>query len=391
MVKINLNQFLSEKIYLRLNKKVISLIINLIKKSNIVLDKEIKDQLYRFKKGKKISMRFLEKISQLLDINYIFFEKNIDLITSCKNTNVGIKKPKLPIDFTTKAGVRLISAIMGDGEINNQINVRYNNQNKALIDIILTCFKQVFGDVNYRLYLRLDKTYQLHFPKIVGLILLRIGLKPGYKSITNYGIPNFIFKLNNKKKSIFIRQFFNDEGNVRLKDRRLQIKQTLKVKLNKNKLRSNPEKYAHRTLIDIKKLLSDVGITSIIFLGNYRKHDRKADWELSIYGKENLEKFQQKIGFDLNYKNELLSKAIKSYKFPSAPRNSRIDFALTKFSKVQENFGFVTKYMLAKESNRSVKTATYFLIDLKKKNLIKEIGRPRDKKGHPEARKYRLI
>jgi len=389
--KIGLFQIHSRRIYGKIKKKAIWFIINLIKKSNLILDKETKDQLYRFKNDKKVSIHFVKKISKLLDIELQYFEDNIKLITSCKGTDIGIKNPKFSIDFANIYGVRLISAIMGDGEINKQINVRYNNQDKQLVALILDSFRKVFGEVNYKIYFRQDKTYQLHFPKIVGLIILEIGLKPGYKSLINNGIPKFIFNLNTNLKSVFVRQFFNDEGNVRLKDRRLLVKQTLRAIVSKTELKSKPEIYAPKSLLGIKSLLSDIGITSKISLGCYRIKDERADWELSIYGIENLEKFNKYIGFDLGYKNKLLKNALKSYKFPSAPRNGRISYALEKFRRVQEHHGYVTKYLLAKESRRALKTATCFLIDLKKKGFIKEIGTLSYGRGCPIARKYCLI
>jgi len=389
MEKVSLNDTPSEKIYLKLNKKAIDFLLDKIKKENVNLFSPI--ELYRFKIGKKVSINFIKKISKNLGLKISYFEKNMELITSCKNTNIGIKNPKFPINFNTKEGIRLISGIIGDGEINNQLQPGYNNQDKKLIEIILKSFQQVFGKIDYKIYLRPDKTYQLHFPKIAGLILLKIGMKPGYKSITNYGIPRFIFNTSKKKKSVFIKQFFNDEGNVRLKDRRLQVKQTLKINKDKKEMRLNPEKYAHQVLVDTQKLLSSLGIKSKIHLGNYRADEKKADWELDIYCKENLEKFQKYIGFDLDYKNNLLDKAIKSYKFPSAPRNGRINFALNHYQKVQDRYGFVTKYLLAKESKRSARTTICFLMDLEKRKLIKKIERPRDKLGHPKAVKYSLV
>ncbi|MBU2406717.1 MAG: hypothetical protein KKA26_01895, partial [Nanoarchaeota archaeon] len=237
MEKVSLNDTPSEKIYLKLNKKAIDFLLDKIKKENVNLFSPI--ELYRFKIGKKVSINFIKKISKNLGLKISYFEKNMELITSCKNTNIGIKNPKFPINFNTKEGIRLISGIIGDGEINNQLQPGYNNQDKKLIEIILKSFQQVFGKIDYKIYLRPDKTYQLHFPKIAGLILLKIGMKPGYKSITNYGIPRFIFNTSKKKKSVFIKQFFNDEGNVRLKDRRLQVKQTLKINKDKKEMRLN--------------------------------------------------------------------------------------------------------------------------------------------------------
>ncbi len=387
MEKISFKRLIKYNIYIKLDKEAANLILTIIKRSGLLLDKKIKDSLYRLSKNQKISLKFMKRISNLLDIPYSYFYKHILLITSVKNTNVGIKNPKIPFNFGNINGARFIGAIMGDGEINNQINVRYNNQEKKLIKLIIKCAKDLFGDLDYKVYLRKDKTYQLHFPKIIGLIMIEVGLKPGYKTENSYKIPNFIFKKNERVKSTLIRQFFNDEGNVRIKDRRLQVKQTSKIKISKRLCREKSEEVSHNFLKGIKELLYSMGIYSNISLGAYR--DTKADWELSIYGKENLVLFRKKIGFDLYEKTKKLDKSIKSYKFPSAPRNKRIEFAMKKFKCVEEKKGFVTKYSLAKGSERSIKTAVYYLVDLKKMKKIKEIERAKDEKGHFLPRKYK--
>ncbi|MDP2749332.1 MAG: hypothetical protein Q8O89_00695, partial [Nanoarchaeota archaeon] len=212
------------------------------------------------------------------------------------------------------------------------------------------------------------------------------GINPGCKSITNYGIPQFIMQSDKKIQAIFIKQFFNDEGNVRLKDRRLQIKQTAVISVSKNEAKQNPLKYAHKSLINIQKLLANQGIDSKISLSSYRKD--RADWELSIYRIENLKIFQKKINFDLEYKKKLLEKSIKSYKFPSAARNGRLDFAFNCAKETQKRYGFITKHLLAKNCNRSLKTATYYLIDLKKTSQVICTEKPKNKYGQKKPHKY---
>ncbi|MBW2968363.1 hypothetical protein KY362_07825 [Candidatus Woesearchaeota archaeon] len=258
--------------------------------------------------------------------------------------------------------------------MNSQLNVRYNNQDTTLIERIETCAKDVFGNVDRKVYLRDDRTYQLHFPKIVGIIISLLGIEPGYKSATNYGIPEFIFSLSKKKQAVFIRQFFNDEGNVRLKDRRLQVKQTNLVKVSKSSAKAYPKKYAHRALVDLQKLLQNFGIESKLTLGAHRGD--KTDWELSIYRKENLKRFEECIGFDVEKKRHLLQKAIQSYKFPSAARNGRLAYAFDCASKVQRRHGRITKELLAKECKRSLKVAAYYLVDLKKEGSVKCVETP---------------
>jgi len=388
-MKITLDLVINNRVYLKLNKKYVAQILESLDIPNLFFDKPDLDQLYRFKSGHKISLYFLMILMTSLNKPIDNVENNIALITSVKNTNVGIKNPKFPIDFTSKDGIRFIAAIMGDGELNSQLNVRYNNQDKKLIDLVLNSAKNLFGDVDYKLYYRKDKTYQLHFPKIVGIISSILGIKPGRKTVTNYGIPAFIFNLNHGRQSVFIRQFFNDEGNVRLKDRRLQVKQTALISVSKQEAKKYPTKYAHNVLIDLQRLLLGMGIDSKISLGSYR-NDR-VDWELSIYRIENLKKFQNLIGFDSNYKSEALDKAIKSYKFPSAARNKRLDYALDCAKKSQQKYGFITKHLLAKISKRSLKTATYYVVDLKKKGLLICVEKPKDKSGHLLPRKYNLV
>lgn len=389
MEKINLMNIKARNVYVRLNEQASRYYTNLVKKSGTLLDQRTNAGLYRLSKRQKISVVFMKRLAHVLDKPLKWFIDQIELITSVKNTNVGIKNPKIPFNFGTVEGARFIAAVMGDGEINNQLQVRYNNQDKRLINLILHSAKEIFGDIDYKIYLREDNTFQLHFPKITGLIVTELGLKPGYKSETNYGIPPYIFSKNKKIKSAFVRQFFNDEGNVRLKDRRLQVKQTVKVNVSKEVCKQYKEKYCHRVLIGLQLLLRDLGITSNITLGALRKN--KADWELSFYGKENLEIFRDKIGFDSLQKQKNIETAIKSYKFPSAPRNKRIEFALEKFRIVQKRNGFVTKHFLAKECKRSKKTATYYLVDLKKKSMISESERPRNNKGYFMPRKYVLL
>lgn len=323
-------------------------------------------------------------------MNLIDVEKNLELITSCKNTNVGIKNPKLFLDLQNRELARFISGILGDGNLNKTLMVDYNNQKKNLIDLMLNSAKTIFGDVDWRIYYKKDKVYQLHFPKIIGIYLFHMGLVPGYKVEHNQNIPNIIFNMNKDGKALFLRQFYSDEGNVRLKDRRLQIRQATQwKKTDKETLKKDIDKYAPNIIKEIKELLIEFGIKSKITLGKYRGD--KSDWDLSFYGKENLEKFRDKINFDLDYKKDLLDNCIKSYKFPSAPRNGRIEFALESCKKVQGNYGYINKILLSKECKRSLKIATYYLVDLKKINLVKIIETPRNNLGHPLPVKYKLI
>jgi intein/homing endonuclease len=260
-----------------------------------------------------------------------------------------------------------------------------------MVEKILSSSEKIFGKIDSRLYFGKDNTFHLDFPKISGLIIIRTGLSPGFKHKTNPKIPEFIFDKDKKIKAAFLKQFFSDEGNVRLKDRRLQVKQTVSVKASKDAVKVRPEKFYPNVLIGCQKLLSDFGIDSKLSLGAYRitPHGKKTDWELSFYRIENLKIFQKEIGFEQEYKNQLLEKAVKSYKFPSTARNKKLEFALEKCRRAEEKFGFIDKKKLAEESNRSLKTATYYLVELKKKGLVEIISKPKRKDGRYRLFKYK--
>jgi hypothetical protein len=240
--------------------------------------------------------------------------------------------------------------------------------------------------------LRDDNTYAISFPKIVAHVLSSLGMKWGPKVKSNQGLPSFVFNLNGNKKAKFIRQFFNDEGNVRTKDRRLQVKQTITTKQTKEKLKSNIIANAPNILKDISSILYDLNITSKISLGHYRRHKNKTktDWELSIYGKENLDKFRNLIGFDLKYKFDLLNKCLKSYVHPSAGRNQRTLYALQYSALIELESTFIDKFKLSNVTKRAVwRTTTYYLVDLLKAGFIEVIEKPM-KRGKMLPWKYRL-
>ena len=348
-----------------------------------------RNYFYRFKNDKKCSLNFIFSLYNYLGLDLKEIEKNILEIVSGKNNSIGISNPKIPFKFDNKYGGRLLGAIMGDGSRTKLGGITYNNQNKEIVNLVLKSAKKIFGNVHFRINKKKDGTLQLDLPKIVGDIVSTFGIEKSYKTISDCFVGLSIF--SKEMKINFIKQFYNDEGNVRKSDRRLQVKQTRELKeANKKKIRKNIEKYTPRVLIEIRNELNKLGIICTLSLEHLRRWDNKniGDFSISIYGKENLEKFKRIIGFNLDYKNKLLIRVIKSYKFPSAPRNKRLEFALENAKKVDKKYGYITKHLLAKESKRSLKTATYFLVDLKKKGVIKIIEKPRGKNGIPLPQKY---
>jgi hypothetical protein len=347
----------------------------------------------RMENTKRVSVRDFAKIVGVLKIGPEQFNRHVTLITSDKGSHVGIHNPRLPFDFGKKSAMRFISGILGDGSISRDGIAAYYNQRKDLIDIFRRSVSDVLGDVDFKLKLRPDDTYGLSYPKIVARVLLSVGMKWGAKAETNQSIPKFIHDLCSDSKSVFIRQFFNDEGNVRLKDRRLQVKQTIDAHESKQEVRSSAGRYAPNVLKDIRALLYDLNITSAISLGHYRMHKGKikTDWELSIYGKENLEKFRRLIGFDLDYKSNALDECIKSYIYPSAGRNQRILYALQYSASVELKKGLVDKYLLSEATGRSVwRTTTYFMVDLLRLGFVSVLDKKKRDGANGLHWKYKI-
>ena len=381
----------NEKVYVLLSAKITAWLSR--KAKRLGKYSQLSKEFARMRAGQKVSLNFALKLTKCLGVSSDALQDNIELISSCKSTDVGIKNPKIPFDFSNTTGARFIAAIQGDGYFNKFLQCGYSNQDKKMIEKVLCSAKEIFGGLDYKIYFREDNTFHLNFPKVVGLILGKTGLKPGYKYISNPAIPDFILNSEEGIKTSYLRQFFSDEGNVRKKDRRIQVKQTVLCNVDKETAKRGPEKFSPNVLLGCKILLQDIGIDSKISLGAYRKTPKgnKTDWELSFYRIENLKKFQELVGFEQEYKNNALAGAIESYKFPSAARNGKIDFALKNCKIVQSGFGFIDKKKLATQSSRSLKTATYYLVELKKKGLVEIIEKPKRKDGRYLLFKYKLM
>jgi len=346
---------------------------------------------YRLKNRKRLSLKTLFSLYNYFTLDIKDLDKNIIQIVSGKNNSVGVDNPKLPFDFDNQWGGILLGAVMGDGARTKLGGIIYNNKNEILVKSVINSVKKIFGDANYKKYIKKDGTVQIYFPKIVGDVIGMFGIERSYKIISDCYVDLSKFSIEFKKS--FIRQFFDDEGNVRKSDRRLQIKQSRKVSQGKNIIRSNVERYAPKILLQIKSTLNEFEINSTISLETFRTKGnvKKGDFALNIYGKENLTKFNNLIGFRSEYKSKLLNDVISNYKFSKCGKNQRLAYALQNAMKVEKKYGYIDKLKLSKETEKSMrKTCTYYLVDLKKSKFIEVIKKPRTSKGYPFYWKYKL-
>lgn len=275
MVKITLNDFPAGNIYVKLKKDTVKTIINLIQKSNLQLSKLNKDQIYRMQSNQKIQFNLIKNLTKTFNLPISYIQNNLLLITSSKNTNVGIKNPKFPFNFNTNEGIKFIASLMTKGSINKYMQIKINLNTKNKVDTLTKDCKKIFGEIDYKIYQRQKQNYIISFPRILGLLIIKLKLLPLSKSISNNNIPRFIFKITQKKKKMFVQQYLSLN-----KNKKSQINKTINCDKTKSIIKKNSEKYSPNVLIGLKKILTDLNIDSRIRLQSLKSN--KANWSLII-------------------------------------------------------------------------------------------------------------
>lgn len=278
---------------------------NFSKHLNLKVDKlQRNNDLLHFFEGHKVKLKFLKKIiSPFQELDNNFIETNLYRVGSRRGSS-DIYNPKIPFNFNNKEGIRFISAILHDGGISSRLGVTYRNNNKRLRDAIIKCSKKIFGSFKEN-----EVGTLIQFPTLIGIILKKVGLKEGKKVFTNPEVPKFIFESNKKNKALFLRQAFDDDGCVTKGNVRCIII-CAHIDVTKEKRIPNLTK-------GIKKLLDefDIKISGPYLTKEYKiKDNRRQGWSINIYGRKNLEIFQNKIGFDIKKKRDRLKNILESYK-----------------------------------------------------------------------------
>ena len=244
-------------------------------------------------------------------IKILCFIRNFEIISNddikalaCKGTcKRVIYNPKFPFNFNNEAGSLFISSILFDGYIGNYVQytkvVATNSKElyqfkKSFID----AGKKIFGKierVNEGWDNLITKKKQPIFRKTIALITSLI-INRSKKITGNENIPKFILNGNPEMKAIFLRRAFDDDGTVYHKG----IAKELSIKLaNLCKTSDKPP----ALLLDTKNMLNSLGIEcSKPRLREKKKHAKM--WQINIYGKENIIKFKEKVGFGLEYKRK---------------------------------------------------------------------------------------
>ncbi len=291
-----------------LNKNFTNYILNKIKKNHKEFKKFTKKAniaykvVFQLKNKRIIRINSLKKILNTLNINYRICSEYICEIGGSKCTF----RCKFPIDLNRDSIPVLISAFMSDGH--NQPDHPFYANLGFLGNKILKCSQDVIPAISYEV-----RGEKLRFHSIFGRILLKLGVPYGCKSKINPFVPKFIFE-DEKWSKLYLQQAFDDEGHAPTKVSR-KIVQGRSCALPKNLNWEYKERKTFNSLDDELKelvmrnppnlliceyfMLKELGIKFSIRCRSLKQYlDRtSADWVIEIYGKENIGKFHEKVGF----------------------------------------------------------------------------------------------
>lgn len=330
------------------------------------------DILLSYKYRQRVSLKIIWKLLKLANKNGIKItkeeiEKNITKIGGHQRF---IENPNLPFKFNSPEGTKFIAAILHDGGVRTRNSPFYSNYVISKRKEISTTANKIFGKIKVSF-----KTKSIEFPIIIGIILTRgIGLKRGNKVVSNPKIPEFIFNLENKSISSYLRQAYDDDGFV-VKGKRNNHKM-VGITCNTGHISDPPKP---NLLIDIKRLLDKLGIPTQRTIKkskskfSQKKNYLSQEWKLLITGLYSLSKFQEGVDFGLDYKNKnltfIIKKLRKDSKKPQNPNNLSEKLAL----EVCRRKRVVDKYILASETNFSPLWSRALLNKLVNKGYLQKL------------------
>lgn len=346
----------------------------------------------RIKSGERIILHWLTDGSSLrLDVFkriLNFFDcniktENIKFLRGKKGYK--IYNPKLPFDFTTTSGVRIITALLGDGCLAKSYRVFYANMNKDLIAGFIDDIKNVFGEIEFDLREKSDnkKVKIICLPPLCGKIVSKTGLKKGRKVSINPTIPDFIFKLNEKFIWTFLSQVIDDEGSINLKSKYVKIKFALEKKYEKSSL-----------LEGIKKLLSKLEIEAAIYQGdeyNSSRGENRKNWVLQINRSLQIKKMYHHLSLRHRDKNEKFHKLVNSYKLTTYPMKESTQIYLAKMKLIERERGYFTSNELSNHVNRKVGHVRNMIRKYFCDGVVQRIEESEHKEGKFCPAKYRVV
>jgi len=253
-------------------------------------------------------VKMVEKLIELEDLERNFKVVNIENNFACVKLHKGRYVVRIELPFRPNKKLALLFGhILGDGCIKTkEENVYYTNKSKDLIEEFKVAIKELFGIEAKENFNKARRFYEVYPPKIVARLLVLCGFPKGEKTKLPIKIPDWIKNGTNEIKAAFIRALFDDEATI------VNSKGNHVISFGMNKKKTLLG--AHKIFMeDIQEILLTFGIRpNKIFMRKQPGDSLQLGFH--IYGRYNLIKYLENIGFSDTKKQEKLIAAIDSYK-----------------------------------------------------------------------------
>ena len=270
----------------------------------------------------------LNKIFEMADYIYLekeIIEKNIIEMRFKKFLNKRggssgkpIKNPKIPI-LIDEDFAEILGHICGDGcmkkdYLNKGGKIGYINSEPKLIEDFKNLVKKVFGDIEPYVNIRDERTkvkfgkprytkanYYIVYPTILVLVFLSV-FKGKEKELE---LPKEVL-YNDSLKKTFIRAIFDDEANIIVKNKKIQVGMI-----------------SENFVIDLKNMLNDLGLRTTKIMKREMETNLSKNYKyyrFEVLGSESIKKFKEEIGFKHPLKSKRLDEIIENgWKFDRYP------------------------------------------------------------------------
>lgn len=251
----------------------------------------------------------------------------------------------------------------GDGGIrfkNDDRTVYYSNNFLILIEQFKEDILKTFGEAGPYEFDCGDGNYMIRFSNIVGLILTTFfgPLAGEFKHV-----PKLIISADKNCKALFLKALFDDEASVSVSEYKIEFEM------------------ANEAIVEsVKKILEEFGIRPGKTGKRRKTKNHKMKYRFNICGKQDLEVFNEEIGFDHPEKKKKLEILLKSYQRIQYKRGEIRKLIVKTLKKTREmNIYELAKKLKRKPVFRFREQVRRLEKEGKIKSKLKKMGRTRIK------------
>ncbi|ENO12020.1 hypothetical protein MBGDC06_00283 [Thermoplasmatales archaeon SCGC AB-539-C06] len=359
-----------------------------------------------------ISVNLLLKIikyAQQTDITFTlnYIEKE-GFIKKIKRGMSGryVLNPKFPINLLNPLFAEFVGFVIAEGDLSKDYVVGVTNKDKELLWKEFHNVQNSFGKIQnnlgkkkFRMIKKDSGAYHLRFPSIMGLILVKMGLKLRKKIRTNYGVPAIYkdFKLNKfylVALFAFIRGLYSGDGSIfwlkKWSERTLKLYANSYI-FTKPKLLIDIKQTFEKLNVKVKGPFSSGQSTIRIYIDKITKKEVKTiSWYLKIQNSEDLLFFRDHINFADQEKRKKLDQICNNFNRNQLSLKSILYGAGNIYISLQ----YLTASLLSERLNASYSTGVKYCRKLKNLGFIKLKNKERNilrykltKKGFNEYKK----